>query len=260
MKTWRIVNIIALLIMLVTNGLASVTDWIGGQQTAAVSDKYQNLFTPAGYVFSIWGVIYIALIALVSYQARSTPAAEAVRRRMGPWFALNALLNAAWLFLWGAELLWPSVLVMLGILATLIVLYTRLGIARTRATPGKAWAVRLPISIYTGWISVATIANIAAALVSSGFDGYLAGGVLGPEYWFALVVAAAVTLGLLASLRRRDVAYALVVVWSLVGIVAALAPQTGVAIAILVAATGALLVALGVVLALIRRFSAAAEA
>ena len=120
MKTLRIANILALLVMLVANGLASATELVGGQRTAAVSAKYPTLFTPAGYVFSIWGVIYIGLIALAIYQARRTPEADTVVRRLGPWFVINALLNAAWLFFWGAELLWPSLAIMLGILVTLI--------------------------------------------------------------------------------------------------------------------------------------------
>lgn len=260
MKSLRIVNIAALFFMLVINGLASGTNLIGGQPTGAVSDAYQNLFTPAGYVFSIWGVIYIGLIALAIYQARSSQDAEVVRSRMGPWFAINAILNGAWLFFWGAELLWPAVVVMLGILTTLIALYTRLGIGQTPAAPGERWAVRLPISIYTGWISVATIANVAAALVSIGFSGFVSGNLLGPQFWFVLVVAAAVALGLLAAIWRRDAAYGLVIVWSLVGITVALGPQPEAGALDLLAAAAAVIVAVGVVLGQARRKRALAGA
>ncbi len=246
MKALRILNVLALLVMLATNALASATELIGGQQTAVVSDSNPTLFTPAGYVFSIWGVIYLGLVALVIYQALGTPEAEAVRARIGPWFIVNALLNAGWLFLWGAELLWASVVVMLGILATLIVLYKRLGIGRAVATPGQRWAVRLPVSIYTGWISVATIANIATALVNAGWQG----GALGPRPWTAVVLVVGAGLGLLAGILRRDAAYALVVVWAFVGIIMARPDETLIAI---VAGVGALAVLLGIPFGYLRR-------
>ena len=113
--------------------------------------------------------------------------------------------------------------------------------------------MRLPISIYTGWISVATIANVSAALVSSGFDGYLPGNVLGPQYWFALMVAAATVLGLLAAIWRYDVAYALVIVWSFVGITIALGSQPESIVTDLLASVGAVVVLVGIVLGRARR-------
>jgi benzodiazapine receptor len=129
-KRLRIVNIVALIVMLVVNALASTTSLIGGTQTAAVSDATPTLFTPAGYVFSIWSLIYIGLIAFAVFQARNTPAAEVVRGKIGYWFAANALFNVLWLFLWGAGWFWPSVIVMLGLLGTLIIIYRVSGSAK----------------------------------------------------------------------------------------------------------------------------------
>lgn len=241
MKYSRLINTVALLIMLLANGLASATDLVGGQRTGAVSDAYPTLFTPAGYVFAIWSVIYIGLIALVIYQLR--PGAEAVRARLGPWLAVNAILNAAWLFLWGAELLWLSLVAMLGILATLIALYERLGIGRTQASTAERWAVRTTISVYTGWISVATIANVAIALVGAGWDGTLGqGGIVGPQFWVIVTLIAGTALGLLAVLWRRDVAYALVVVWAFVGIAVARAQEPGQTLLVVAALLGAVIV------------------
>ncbi len=253
MKALRILNIITLLIMLGANTLASVTDLIGGQPTGDVSDRFPTLFTPAGYVFSIWGVIYIGLIAFAIYQARSTPEADRVVQRIGPWFAINAILNAAWLFFWGYELFWISVAVMLGILGTLIVIYERLGIGRTETTLGERWLVRVPFSIYLGWISVATIANVSVALVASGFYGYLPGNILGPQYWFVLMVTIATVLGLLSAFWRRDAAFALVFVWAFAGIAVNLGPQPNYAGLDLFVSIAAVVVALGAVYALVKR-------
>ena len=253
MKALRIANIITLLIMLGANALASVTDVIGGQPTAEVSDRFPTLFTPAGYVFSIWGVIYVGLIAFAAYQARNAPEADRVVRRIGPWFAINAVLNAAWLFFWGYELFWLSVAVMLGILITLIVIYERLGIGRTPAAMGEHWLVRVPFSIYLGWISVATVANVSVALVASGFDGYLPGNILGPQYWFVLMVTIATVLGLLGAIWRRDPAFGLVFVWAFAGIAVNLGPQPEYAYLDLFVSIAAVIVAVGVVIGLVRR-------
>jgi hypothetical protein len=245
MKGLRIINIVALIAMLIVNTLASVTSLIGGQQTAAVSDGLPTLFTPAGYVFSIWSLIYLGLIAFAVFQARNTADATAVRDKIGPWFAANALFNVIWLFLWGAERLWPSVIVMLGLLGTLIIIYQNLGIGRVLAggaddTKLATWAVRVPFSIYTGWISVATIANLSAAFVSSGWQG----GALGPRFWTVIVLLAGTALGLLATWLRRDVAYALVVIWAFIGIAVARPQET---LVMWVAILGATVVAVGIV-------------
>jgi len=220
-----------------------VSEAIGGQPTAAVSDNNPTLFTPAGYVFSIWSIIYIGLIAFAIFQARSSEDAETVRRRIGPGFAVNALLNAAWLFLWGYEILWASVVVMLGLLATLIIIYERLHIGRVPVdSPDSGslatWAVRVPMSIYTGWISVATIANTSVALAASGWQG----GALGPQFWTVVVLLAGTALGLLAAILRRDIAYALVVVWAFVGIAVARPHET---LIVVVAILGAVAIVAG---------------
>jgi len=244
-KRLRIVKIVALIVMLAVNALASTTSLIGGTQTAAVSDATPTLFTPAGYVFSIWSLIYIGLIAFAVFQARNTPAAEVVRYKIGYWFAANALFNVLWLFLWGAGWFWPSVIVMLGLLGTLIIIYQSLGIGQDLAggpddSKLATWAVRVPFSIYTGWISVATIANISAAVVNSGWQG----GAPVQRFWTVVVLLAGTALGLLATWLRRDVAYALVVVWAFIGIAVARPQET---LVMWVAILGAAVVALGIV-------------
>lgn len=214
----QIAVIIALVLMIVVNGLAGSTELIGGQDTAAVSNKIPALFTPAGYVFSIWGVIYLGLIVYAVYQALPAQRENPRLRSTGYIFVLSCAANIIWLFLWQFEILWASIIVMAALLATLIAIYLRLGTGRTAAPQAERLAVRLPFSIYLGWISVATIANAAAVL-------YRAGWTSGGELWTVVMLGAAVIIAALMSYYRADVAYQAVLVWAFIGIALNTLPQ-----------------------------------
>jgi hypothetical protein len=164
MSKWRLINALTLAGMLVVNALANALP-LNGKNTGEISDSYPVLFTPAGYVFSIWGLIYIALIGFAVFQALPGQKTNPRINRIGGWFALSNILNMAWLFAWHWEVLWLSVVFMLGLLASLLVIYTRLEIGvHARTSPLEQALVDFPFSLYLGWISVATIANLSAAL------------------------------------------------------------------------------------------------
>jgi hypothetical protein len=129
-------------------------------------------------------------------------------------FVLSSFLNIVWLVLWQYEFLSLSVLLMFLLLSSLILIYLRLGIGKSKVSLREQLAVHLPFSVYLGWITIATIANISVTLVSVGWDGFG----MDPEIWavLVLVVALAITISVLAT--RRDIAYGLVVVWALFGI------------------------------------------
>jgi hypothetical protein len=217
-KILQIVNIISFLAVLMVNTLAS-TVGINGRLTGALSDGIPNLFVPAGLTFSIWGVIYFLLLLFTIAQARGLFSAgqngPAETRRIGWLFALSSAANVAWLLLWHHELVGLSVLAMLVILGSLLAVYVRLRTGRTRAGLAERWFFRVPFSVYLGWITVATIANVTAFLVKAGWNGLG----LRPEVWAVavIVVAALITLAVLAT--RRDAGYGLVVLWALAGIV-----------------------------------------
>ena len=123
-------NTIGLLVMLALNALANALP-INGMTTGAVSDKYDNLFVPAGLTFSIWGLIYLLLTAFVVYQwmvARSNSSPHSFVEKVGAWFFVSCLANAAWILAWHYELLPLSVLLMLVLLACLLAIYLRLGV------------------------------------------------------------------------------------------------------------------------------------
>jgi hypothetical protein len=210
------VNVVAFAVTVLINGLAGSTTLIGGQNTAQVSDRYPTLITPAGYVFAIWGVIYTLLGLFVVYQALPGERGKAYHDRIGGFFALSGLVNAVWLFLWQYELLGASVVLMGLLLVSLITIYVRLDVGNARV-PLREWlAVHVPFSVYLGWITIATIANVASTLVSVSWNGF---GVA-PDTWATLITIVALTIALLVLATRRDVAYGSVIIWALVGIAA----------------------------------------
>lgn len=207
-------NIVFFVLTVIVNGLAGSTEMIGGQNTAAVSNANFTLITPAGYVFAIWGVIYLLLGVFVVYQALPGQKVKDYQDKIGWLFVLSSLINIVWLFAWQYEYLSVSVLLMFALLGTLIAIYLRLDIGRSNATMNEKLAVHLPFSVYLGWITVATIANIAAMLVSYDWDGFG----ISPTIWAVIVVAVALVITVLMLATRRDIAYALVLIWALVGI------------------------------------------
>ena len=207
------INVATALAALAVNGLANALP-LNGQTTASISDKFQVFFVPAGYVFAIWGVIYIGWIAFIIYQALPSQRANARLAKIGWLFALANLANAAWLVCWHYDLLALSVCVMLSLLVLLIAIYRRLDIGRVRVAARERWLVDVPFSIYLGWISVATIANITDLLYAWRWDGLG----IAPEYWAVIMLLAAATIALAMSLERADTAFLLVIVWSFVGI------------------------------------------
>jgi benzodiazapine receptor len=210
----RYANIIFFGLTVVVNSLAGGTTLIGGQVTAAVSDANPTLITPAGYVFSIWGVIYMLLGVFVVYQALPSQQGKEYQSKIGWLFVLSSLINIGWLFLWQFEYLSLSVVLMFLLLATLISIYVRLRIGKSAVSLRERLAVQLPFSVYLGWITIASIANVAATLVSIGWDGFG----ISPETWAILVVAVALIITILMLFTRKDVAYSLVIIWTLVGI------------------------------------------
>ena len=94
----RWLNVIAYVSTVLVNGLAGSTSIIGGRNTAEISDRYPTLITPAGYVFSIWGVIYVLLGIFVVFQALPSERGKEYQKRIGSLFLLSGIFNMMWLF------------------------------------------------------------------------------------------------------------------------------------------------------------------
>ncbi|CAN5634535.1 hypothetical protein BH24DEI1_BH24DEI1_16030 [soil metagenome] len=207
------VNVLAVLAVIAVNALANALP-LYGRTTGEISDGFPILFVPAGYVFGIWGLIYLGLVGFALYQARPRERANLRLRRVGYLFALSCAANIAWLFAWHALRLPLSLAVMLALLALLILIYLRLGSGREEVPRAERLLVRLPFSLYLGWITVATVANASALLYSLGWDGWG----LSDATWTILMLAAATAIGTLVLVTRRDLAFNLVLVWAFVGI------------------------------------------
>ena len=210
----QITNIVALGAVLTINALANILP-INGVTTGEVSDAFPSLFTPAGYVFSIWGLIYLLLIVFVVYQALPSQKDNPRLERLGYAFAVSCAFNFSWLLAWHYGVIGLSQLLMLGLLGSLIVCYLRLGVGKGEVSRTEALAVRLPFSVYLGWITVATVANTSATLLNYGVTGdWLA------PFWTVIAIAAATGVGYLMLRNRRDVVFNLVLVWAFAGIAA----------------------------------------
>ena len=237
----RSANVLAFIITVAINSLAGAVG-LNGITTSAVSDLYPNLVTPAGYVFSIWGVIYVLLAAFVVFQALPSHKHDEFHNKIGFLFLASCVANILWLLLFHYGYLALSVPVMFLLLASLITIYLRLDVGRAGVPMRERLCVHLPFSVYLGWITVAYIANMAATLVSIGWDGFG----LGDVSWTMLViiVALAITLGIIFT--RRDVGYSAVIVWALGGIIF---KQSGIQDIVATAAAGIVVIAVALVVA-----------
>jgi benzodiazapine receptor len=209
----QIANTLSVVLALTVNILASALP-LNGQNTGEISDRFQVFFVPAGYVFAIWLIIYIGWIAFAIYQF--LPAQKEIPRlqKLGYWFALSGVFNAAWLFCWHYNQFGLSVLVMLALLGTLIASYLKLDVGSTPVSSGEKWAVDVPFSVYLGWVSVATVANITSWLYSINWNGFG----IAPQVWAVIMLVVASLVGLGMALTRRDAGYLFVFVWAFAGI------------------------------------------
>jgi translocator protein len=210
----QIVTLAVYILTVAVNG-AAVAIPLGGMTTGEISDMFPVPIVPANYVFSIWSAIYLLLLGFTVYQALPRHRPDPLLRRLGYLPALTGVLNAAWVLLWQYRVFALTVPVMLALLATLIVIYLRLREPReVTPPPGRGWLVVLPFSVYLGWITVATIANITQMLYWAGFRGEA----LEPGTWAVAILLVGLAIASTLVLRSRDVAYGLVIVWAYAGI------------------------------------------
>jgi len=216
-KLLSIVNAILLWATLVVNYLATSLP-IAGRTTWELSDMYPNLFVPAWFTFSIWGLIYLLLIAFVVWQLIDAFSKKSVwiAKHIGPWFLLSCIANMWRIFAWHHTKIWLSVVIMFGILASLIMMSTKLKTLdpKKKSSRKEKLFVHAPFWVYLGWISVATIANISTYLVDFGRNMFG----MTEIFWTIVVIFAATFLGILAVYKDSNIPYALVVLRAFYGI------------------------------------------
>ncbi|QJR36076.1 TspO/MBR family protein [Gemmatimonas groenlandica] len=205
-------NVLALVTVIALNGLAA-TGAMSGDSIGVIANRYRSLFLPADYVFGIWSVIYLGLIASVVYQALPTASAERAVRRLGIWWAVTGALNVAWISLFSFGQFALALPVMVIFLVTLVVIGERV---RTGSAPSLAEQIFLvwPQDIYLAWISVALIANsfqFAQAVQWGGFG-------IAESTWAVAMMFVATLLGTVMAWGRGNWLFPLVVAWALRGI------------------------------------------
>ncbi|MEM2100588.1 MAG: tryptophan-rich sensory protein [Thermoproteota archaeon] len=216
----QIVNVVAVIATIAFNALVNILP-LNGVNTGTVSDSYPNLFTPPGYVFAIWGVIYILLVSFMVYQVRISQRRESYLRETGFLYLFGAVANIIWLIVFHYSYGNPTLFLLSPIpifilLIILLLTYVKLGVGVKKVPLKQKLAVHVPVSVYLAWISLATIANIASVLnilipdIPLSIQAVLA----------ATVIMVALMITLLMLIRRRDFAYGLVVVWASIGIAA----------------------------------------
>jgi translocator protein len=217
-NAFQIANVAAIVIALFMNFLAN---WlpINGVNTGQVADSYPNLFTPPGYIFIIWGVIYMLAIVFAVYQVRQSQRSEPYLGSIGWLYLVSALINAVWILVfhysYGTPTLYlASTVLLLLLLADLLLIYRKLDIGGADAPRGVKLCVHAPMSIYVGWISVASIAGLASAL-NIIFPGI---SVATQATVTAAMLVVALTLACIMLWLRRDAVFALVVIWAVSGI------------------------------------------
>ena len=211
--TRQAVTVVFFLLTVMVNVAANALP-INGQMTRVISDRFDVFVIPAGYVFAIWGVIYLLLGAFTTWQALPRNRESAALRRLGYLPALSGVVNSVWLVLFHYEQFVLALGVIVVLLVTLITIHLRLWEHRAELRGTAYWTVRAPWSVYLGWVTVATIANTAQTLSFVGFDGFG----IEPAIIAAAVLAVGIAIASTFVVRFRDAAYGLVIVWAYAGV------------------------------------------
>jgi hypothetical protein len=256
-----ILNLLGFLGTIIVNALANILP-INGVTTGELSDLYPNLFVPAALTFAIWGLIYVLLGIFVIYQLLPSVRRDAQKidfvQRIGPLFFISCLANIGWIFAWHYKIVPLSLVMMLILLGCLLAIYLRLNVGKSEATKSEKYFVHLPFSVYLGWITIATIANVTALLVDINWNTWG----LGEQFWAVAVIIVGIAIALSVLFTRKDIFYGLVIDWALLGILIkrlsvvplpagySMVPDQSV---IVVTIVGLVLITAGVIVQLIRK-------
>ena len=214
-KKYAIANFLVILAVIIWNYLANSLG-IKGNTVASLSSEYFNLFTPAGYAFGIWGLIYLGLLGHGIYQLKKAvfdKKEDDFIIQIGPWLIVANLANALWLLFWLLEFTGISVLMMFIILISLLVIIVRLNMEKEVARIGILFWVWWPICIYSGWIVVASIANVAAWLTKAGWEP-----AWGEISWTIIMILVAMLINIYMIMSRNMREFAIVGIWALIAI------------------------------------------
>ena len=206
-------NLVVLGLVLWANGMAG-SGALSGESIGLIANRYASTFLPAGWVFSIWSLIYLWLSGFVVYQLLPGQRDNEALARLGWGWAVNGALNIAWVVTFSFALFGPALVVMIALLLNLIWISERVGWSqRPLGTAERLW-VAYPFGLYLAWISVALIANTFQYLTYLEWGGF---GVSG-EMWSAIMMAVATGLAAFMVRARGNWLFPLVFGWAFIGI------------------------------------------
>lgn len=218
-RNLAILNLVFYIVAFIVSQLSQL-NLIGGKTMGDVSAKYENVFTPAGITFSIWGVIYIGLFAFTIYHLiqayKKDVHAEAnqVLQKIGYYFVANNLATTAWVFAWLYEYIALSLVLMIIQLYTLIRIHIELKIYDPQKSVASKLFTQIPLSLYFAWICIATIANASSFFVYINWGG----GAISGSTWTIILIVVATLLSVFMISFKQNPYFGLVVLWALYGI------------------------------------------
>jgi len=252
--TYSFLNFIGFLAVVSVNALAVILP-INNRTTQELSDKYPNLFVPAGITFSIWGIIYVLLALFIIYQFivafKRSSDQRGIFEKIGILFFISCIFNVAWILAWHYEIVWLSLIIMVLLIISLISIYVRLGTGRPGVRNSEKILVNIPFSVYLGWITIATIANVTAFLVKINWNKFG----MSDQLWTVIVIAIGVIITLATVFSRNDIFYCFVVTWALTGILLKRIADNSMPdqFVIIASIVGIAVVGLGIIVQLIRK-------
>lgn len=207
---------ITFLATVIINTLANTLP-INGVTTGQVSDSYKNFFAPAGITFAIWGLIYLLLAGYTIYQFIFFNSNKSVINRdlfekVGLYFSISSLFNITWIFAWHYDYIGLSMIFMIIILICLILINKEIN--KNELTTAEKIFIKIPFSIYFGWITVATIANATTLLVSIGWDGFG----ISEQTWTIIMIIVGLVIGVITMIRNDSITYGITIIWAYLGI------------------------------------------
>ena len=211
----QIVTLVAIILAFVVNAVSNIFPF-NGLTIGEISNTLfkEVLIIPANYAFIIWGLIYLGLFAFAIYQVLPDHRNDPDLRKIGYFLVIASVAQSIWVYLFSFRLFTLSVVAMLFILLPLIATYLHLGISTTSVSRLKRWCVHYPMGVYLGWISVATVVNVACALYAQNWNGWG----ISAELWTLIMALIASAISAVITLQNRDITYTGVTIWAVVAI------------------------------------------
>jgi len=210
----KLLNTAAVALTIFVNFLANYLP-INGISTGDVSAEFNNPFTPAGFTFSIWGIIYLLLIIFVVYQFIGNGKIKE-RFTTGPFLVLASLANISWIFLWHYQYIYLSMFVILLLPISLFPLFKKVSSYKNYSA-AEYISIKLPFSIYTAWVTIASLANFMVTLVNFRKSW--------PDNFLVIAASISLLIGLFITIKVlqkfRNIPFAVVVLWAYFGIMSA---------------------------------------